>query len=269
MLRYPAEVQSGDFVTLTPHEYRSNASGANGPAVGPPIILYMPNSTPAMQNGQQWEKEPFVGPFGEIKRDVAAAVVGGSTDGIANPSTGKTGILDGLKVAGNNVGKIPAAIRQGIITKTAELAGVSANQMMAYSRNQIFNPNIELLYEGPGLRSSGLNFSFIPKSPQEAAVVSQIIFNFKVWSTPEEQGNSLYKIPAIWDIKYGGAGGTWMNRFKRAACTNIGVAYNQGLDMHATFSNGYPLRTDLQLNFHEVDVITRRDHQQNPTGAGF
>ena len=75
MLRYPAEVQSGDFVTLTPHEYRSNARGTNGPAVGPPIILYMPNSTPAMQNGQRWEKASFVGPFGEMKRDVAEAVV--------------------------------------------------------------------------------------------------------------------------------------------------------------------------------------------------
>jgi len=268
MLRYPAEVQSGDFITLTPHEYRSNARGTNGPAVGPPIILYMPNSTPAMQNGQRWEKASFVGPFGEMKRDVAEAVVAGATRGIGDGPTGRTGIIDGLKEVGSNIGKIPDAIRQGIISETAKIAGTSAQGIMAFSRGEIFNPNIELLYEGPGLRSFGLNFSFIPKDEMEAATVSQIILNLKVWSTPEDNG-AKYKIPAVWDIKYGGAGGTWMNRFKRAACTNIGVAYNQGLDMHATFSNGYPLRTDLQLNFHEVDVITRRDHQQNPTGAGF
>lgn len=268
MLRYPAEVQSGDFITLTPHEYRSNNAGANGPAVGPPIILYMPNSTPAMQNGQKWESVGFEGPIGELKRDIGAAVVRGSTDGIGKGMTGRTGIIDGIKEAGRNINKIPDAVRQKIIYETAKLAGATSNQMMAYSSGQIFNPNIELLYDGPGLRSFGLNFSFIPKDEIEAATVSQIILNFKVWSTPEDLGPK-YKIPAVWDIKYGGAGGTWMNKFKRAACTNIGVAYNQGLDMHATFSNGYPLRTDLQLNFHEVDIITRRDHQSNPTGAGF
>ena len=60
-----------------------------------------------------------------------------------------------------------------------------------------------------------------------------------------------------------------MNRFKRSAMTNIGVQYNAGLDMHATFSNGFPLRTDIQLSFQEVDVITRKDHMTNPMGGGY
>jgi len=268
MLRYPSEVQSGDFITLTPHEYRSNAGGGNGPAVGPPIVLYMPNSTPAMQNGQQWEKQAFQGPLGEIKRDIAGAVVGGASDGIGKGMGGGYGVMNGLQAAGNNVGKLPDALRQGIISKAGQIVGTSANQMMAYSRGEVFNPNIELLYEGPGLRSFGLNFSFIPKDEIEASTVSQILLNFKLWSTPEDQGTK-YKIPAVWSVKYGGAGSTWMNKFKRSAITNIGVQYNAGLDMHATFANGYPIRTDIQLNFHEVEVITRKDHQQNPLGGGF
>ena len=115
MLRYPSEVQSGDFITLTPHEYRSNAAGGNGPPVGPPIVLYMPNSTPPMSNGQQWQKNAFIGPQGEMRRDVAAAIAEGAGAGIGGGMTGRTGIVAGLKEVGNNVGKFPDAIRQGII----------------------------------------------------------------------------------------------------------------------------------------------------------
>jgi len=269
-LRYPTEISSGDHIIFTAHEYRSNAQGGDGPAQGPPIVLYMPNSTPPMQNGQRWEQKKFEGPQGEIRRDVASAIVGSATDGVGQGPTGTYGGAAGLKAIANiGVNKGTDAIRQGIINFAAEkIANTSANQIMAYSSGQIFNPNIELLYEGPGLRSFGINFSFIPKSPAEASTVMQIISNFKVWSTPEDQGTK-YKIPCVWKIRYGGAGGSWMNHFKRAACTNIAVQYNAGLDMHATFSNGCPIRTDIQLSFNEVEVITRKDHQATMNVGGF
>jgi hypothetical protein len=262
MLRYPSEVGSGDFVTLTPHEYRSNASGANGPPVGPPIMIYMPNSTPAMRNGQTWQSESFQGPMGALGRDVSAGIVS-----LVNPGGADTGrnTIDHFKSAIGNVG---GAVQHGITTAAAGIAGKTANQMLAYTKGQIYNPNVELLYDGPAVRQFDFNFNFIPKDPIEASLVAQIILQFKIWSSPEDQGQK-YKVPAVWSVKYGGAGGTWMNRFKRAAMTNIGVQYNAGLDMHATFSNGFPLRTDIQLSFQEVDVITRKDHMTNPFGGGY
>ena len=51
-----------------------------------------------------------------------------------------------------------------------------------------------------------------------------------------------------------------LNKFKKAAMTSISVQYNAGLDQHATFSNGFPIRTDIQMSFQEVDVITSNDH---------
>ena len=266
MLRYPSEVQSGDFITLTPHEYRSNAAGGNGPPVGPPIVLYMPNSTPSMQNSQKWESKAFQGPAGEIKRDIVGGIVAGASDGM--DGSGGFGVKRGISALKQSLGRMPDAARQVIIEQSAKMVGATGNQMMAYSRGQIFNPNIELLYDGPNMRSFGLNFAFIPKDENEALTVANIINNLKIWSSPEEQGQK-YKIPAVWSVKYGGAGGTWMNRFKRSAITNIGVQYNAGLDMHATFSNGFPIRTDIQLAFSEVEVITRKDHRQNPFGGGF
>lgn len=268
VLKYPREAQSGsDFVTITAHKYTTNASGTLGPAApGGGIVIYMPNSTPTVSNGQNWQDQKFEGPLGKIKRDIGAAVVGGATAGIdKNDPSQSYGIQEGLSSVQSNMGNIPDAVRQAVISGGAGIAGVSANQMMAYSRQQIFNPNVELLYEGPQMRSFGMNFNFIPKSAREADDVRQIIKYLKIYSTPADRG-TLYEIPYVFKVTYGGLAENFMNKFKRAALTSISVQYNGGLDMHATFSNGCPIRTDISLSFMEVDVIVRSDHIGSPAG---
>ena len=269
VLRYPHEVQNGsDFVTITAHKYTTNASQTLG-AVQGSVVLYMPNSTAPVSNGQNWQNEKFEGPLGKIKRDIGAAVVGGAAAGLngvdGQTSSGGYGVGEGLTALDKNMGNIPDAVRQAMISGGAAIAGPSANQMLAYSRGQIFNPNVELLYEGPQMRSFGMNFNFIPKDAQEAVSVREIVRFFKVHSSPLNLG-TLYEIPHVFHVAYGGLASNFMNQFKRSALTSISVQYNAGLDMHATFSNGCPIRTDIQLSFMEVDVVTRKDHQ---TGAGF
>lgn len=270
VLRYPKEVQSGsDFVTITAHKYTTNATRTVGMAAGGGVVIYMPNSTPPVTNGQNWQDQKFEGPLGKIKRDIGAAVVNGAAAGLngvdGQPSSGGYGIQEGLGAVSKNMGNIPDAVRQAIISGGAGIAGVSANQMMAYSRQQIFNPNVELLYEGPQMRSFGMNFNFIPKDAQEANSVRGIIKYLKVYSSPANMG-TLYEIPYVFRVTYGGLAGNFMNQFKRAALTSISVQYNAGLDMHATFSNGCPIRTDISLSFMEVDVITRDDHSRSTAG---
>ncbi len=271
VLKYPKEVQSGsDFVTITAHKYTTNASRTLGAAApGGGVVIYMPNSTPTVSNGQNWQDQKFEGPLGKIKRDIGAAVVGGAAAGLngvsGQESSGGYGIQEGLSSVQSNMGNIPDAVRQAVISGGAGIAGVSANQMLAYSRQQIFNPNVELLYEGPQMRSFGMNFNFIPKSASEADRVRKIIKYLKIYSTPADRG-TLYEIPYVFQVTYGGMASSFMNKFKRAALTSISVQYNGGLDMHATFSNGCPIRTDISLSFMEVDVIVRSDHGGSPAG---
>lgn len=262
VLRYPHEVQSGsDFVTFTAHKYTTNASGASSGSLGS-VVLYMPNSTPPVSNGQNWQNEKFEGPFGKLKRDIGAVVVGEASKGFKDAG-GSYDTTQALGQVGKN--NIADSVSQAIISGGAGIAGVSANQMLAYTRGQIFNPNVELLYEGPQMRSFGMNFNFIPKSASEAVSVREIIRFFKIHSSPADLG-TLYEIPHVFQVTYGSKAATFMNKFKRAALSSITVQYNAGLDMHATFYNGCPIRTDIQLSFMEVDVITRKDHA---VGAGY
>ena len=265
VLRYPREVQSGsDFVTITAHKYTTNASGTLGAAAGGGVVIYMPNSTPTVSNGQNWQDQKFEGPIGKIKRDLGAVIAGEATNGMEGANSSYDS-REGMAALGNSMGNIGDAARQALVGAGAGIAGVSANQMLAYTRGQIFNPNVELLYEGPQMRSFGMNFNFIPKDAREADSVRKIIKYLKVYSTPADRG-TLYEIPYVFQVTYGGLASNFMNKFKRAALTSISVQYNGGLDMHATFSNGCPIRTDISLSFMEVDVIVRSDHSGSPAG---
>lgn len=289
-LTYPKDLQTDhvDYITFTHHEYRTNrniaGSGVNGtgasnaaaPAGGPAIVLYMPTSTPAMNAANDWGAKNFDGNLG--------AMVGNLAAGASETVMGITDVsYDGMKKTGKKLvgdiqkqfeagGKLAGgAAKQVGVNFIAGVANMNPNQLLAMSRGEIFNPNVELLYSGPKVRGFSMNFTFVPKSADEAVVVNNIIKEFKKWSAPADIGNGMYKVPDVWQVTYmhNGDVNKNMNAFKKAALTNVGVQSNPGLDMHMTFPNGMPVLTTLSLNFTEVDVIIREDHDQAPTNVGY
>lgn len=274
-LKYPLELNEGqvDYVSFTHHKYQSNKVGATAPAEGSPIILYMPASTPAMNQGNNWGAEKFEGPLGAFKRDVGMAganIIDGADLSSAEKgkATGKN-VINQLKsvVAGTDAGGAAKQLGVGMV---AGFAGVNANQLMALSKGQIFNPNVELLYDGPKVRSFSMSFTMVPKSSDESKRINEIVKEFKVWSAPKENGG-MYEVPHIWQVQYMLANkqNPNMNVFKRAALTDVAIQNNQGLNMHMSFDDGMPIITSLALTFTEVDVITRDDHLDASNNVGY
>lgn len=274
-LKYPLELNEGqvDYVSFTHHKYQSNKVGATAPAEGSAIVLYMPATTPALSQSNDWGAEKFEGPLGALKRDIGIAATNvidtadlSSRD--KGKQTGKRIISEIKNVAAN--ADVGGAAKQLGVSAVAGFAGVSPNQLMALSRGKIFNPNVELLYEGPRVRSFNMSFTMVPKSPAESNRINQIIKEFKVWSAPKENGG-MYELPHIWQVQYMLSSGPNpnMNVFKRAALTNVAVQNNQGLNMHMSFDDGMPIITSLALTFTEVDVITRDDHQNASNNVGY
>ena len=165
------------------------------------------------------------------------------------------------------------AVGQGITKAVGQMAGgASENQMLAMAKGEIFNPNMELLYEGPQLRNFSLSFTFLPKSPAEAAVVNDIIRHFKVNSSPSnDRGGNMFGVPNVFQVTYkkDGQDHPYMNRFKRSALADINVSYNAGLPFHSSFVDGMPVKTDMTLSFLEVDILTREDHERETAPVGF
>lgn len=279
-LKYPLELaeKESDYMTFRSFEYRTNqknlgnnGSGGNasGPSKGDTITLFMPTSTPAVSNGNGWEQNNAMGPLESIKRSIATNVAGGildlQTDNISSivESFGKT-------VAGDikNLG-LPA-LRQFGIGAVGGFLGQTPNALLAMSKGLIYNPNIELLYQGPSLRGFNFTFIFTPKSKKEADIVNKIILEFKKWSSPQAK-DGMFEVPVIWEINYmtGSGKNKNMNAFKRCACTNVSTQDNASLDYHMSYADGMPITTTMSLEFMEVDIITRQDHLDSGTNRGY
>ena len=165
MLRYPTKLNEGqsEYVRFTPQKYRSN-QGARPPAVGTQsIVLYMPNSTPTVGNSNNWGRHDFPGPLGDLQRRLGSSLVN-SIQG-ASVGTGVDGIVDSFKQqfeGAVNTQNVTAAGKQFIMQAIPQqLMGSTAAQQLALSRGEIFNPNVELLYNNPELRNFSFNFDMI------------------------------------------------------------------------------------------------------------
>ena len=274
-------VGSGGGGTMTYGAARGLSAGAptgHTGAAAPPssdaksVVLYMPNSTPPVGNSNNWADsgDTFQGPFGAIKKNVGVAGANAIMDVTGGGGGGGLtgGGLDVGRTAGD-IGKLleqsmkgaPGAVGQVGIQATAGLLGTNANALTAISRGQVYNNNVELLYQSPGLRTFSFQFDFIPKSLEEAEIVNQIILNFKMWASPQEN-SSMFEVPYVWQVSYktGSQDNKNMNKFKKAALKNITVQANASTDMHVAHPGGVPIITSIGLDFMEVDVITRQDH---------
>ena len=282
-LKYPAGAggADSDYVIFTPVKYQTNNnangggtsgfSASNGGSAPPPasgaqsVILYMPNSTPGMGNQNDWSKLDFNGPIGDLRRDVStfagknmAAFMDGSMNSDTFEKAGQeiSGGIESIK------GRFKGVGGQMAMQALGSVLGVTPNQMLAIGKGKVFNPNVELLYNAPQVRGFGMSFDMIPKDASEANIINQIIMNFKKWSAPDNLENGMFDIPYVWDVKYmtGQSVNKNMNRFKKAACTNVQVQANSPTPMHVAHVEGVPIVTSLQLSFTEVDIITRKDH---------
>ena len=207
-LKYPSQIgnEGSDYVTFTPYRYKANFDKNDAPPPNDPkaqsVTLYMPNSTPSIGNGQSWAAASFLGPLGNLRKMGGKALGGIAADGFegkyGNPF--EEGGIDALKQRLSNsideykdkigVGGTVASLGQAGMEFAGGIMGVSPNQQLALARGAVFNPNIELFYSAPGLRPFTMSFDFVPKNPQEAEMMNQIILNFKKWSAPKALGDS-------------------------------------------------------------------------------
>ena len=258
-MQYPADLSGeADYVSFQHVEYRGRRGTSDG---GGGITLYLPAPAPAVPMSNSWSSsgEKFAGPVGQFRRDVAETAVGIASAEDFSIGGIRRGLSDTLEKFKNT--KVGPMARQAGMVAAGQLAGVSANQIMSVTRGEIYNPNIEMFYNGPQLRSFDFSFTMSPKSKQDAQAILAICKEFKTWSAPQEDGQK-YKIPHVWKISYGGAAAKYYNKFHAAACTSVNVQYNAGMDQHMTFIDGCPVVTGLMLSFTEVEIVTRKHARQ-------
>ena len=155
-------------------------------------------------------------------------------------------------------------------------ANVSTEQLMARQSGQIFNPNLELLFNGPTLRSFSFSFKFTPRSPQEANQCKQIIRSFKQNMAPKTGGDKVggaaifMKTPNLFELRYrkGNSNHPFLNQFKQCFLTNMSVNYT-GEGVYATYDDASPISMQLNLSFKEIEPVYFDDYDKDSSGVGF
>ena len=194
-------------------------------------------------------------------------------EGIKNPAAAITKFFE------LGVNKVTSALGDDV-TKNAIAAAIAGNAFGVFGGNvsatglisratgQIFNPNMELLFQGVNLRSFSFVFNFVARSRAEGEEIKKIIRTFKKSAVPKNNANDDAKsgvfisAPDIFQLAYmkGNSPHPFLNKFIPAALTSVNVNYT-GSNTYATYYDGTPVHVTMQLDFQELNPIYLEDYE--------
>lgn len=160
-------------------------------------------------------------------------------------------------------------------------ANVNAQSLITRASGQVLQSNMELLFNGPTLRSFPFVFDFAPHDAEEAAEVMQIIRVMKEAIVPKKGSNAglFINSPDLFQLEYITANGRehpFLNKFKVGAVSDISVNYTAS-GTYATYGGSLraPVHIQMSFTFKELNPIYQEDYNQKDTkgnpvgGVGF
>jgi len=181
-------------------------------------------------------------------------------------NTKDEGMLDNLKDGFDAVSGI---------AKTAmnQLMNAVSGGYSDFAQGRAVNPMEEQMLDGVQFRGFTFQYEFYPRSPQEAAMVNQIIYTFRTAMLPDTFGadedtsvENYFNYPNIFDVEYEGPVAKTLDGFLPMVCTKCDVDHFGGQKV-AVFNDGQPLKTTMTLEFLEIKILTQETYQKiSPIG---
>jgi hypothetical protein len=147
-------------------------------------------------------------------------------------------------------------------------ANVSVDQILARQNGTIFNPNLELLFNGVTLRDFRFSFKMTPRSEKERSNVIKIIRTFKKYMAAKKGGekdskNLYLSAPHVFKLSYmkGAKAHPFLHKFKDCALKSVSVNYT-GENVYATYWDGTPISVIIDLNFQELTPIYQDEYKE-------
>ena len=173
----------------------------------------------------------------------------------------------------NTAGDFLADKQGGGVAKAlnAIIAGkaVGTQNLLSRATGAIANPNMELLFNAPGLRAFDFTFQMSPRDPSEAKEIKSIINFFKQgMSVKTTSTNVFLKAPNIFNIDYVtfDENGKMIehpsiNRIKTCALLSCSVDYTPN-NSYMTYSDSSRsmVAYSMNLQFNELDPVYESDY---------
>jgi len=303
MLRYPYEAitEKTDYLQLTIFEYDTAANGTGNELIAANLTNQNPFSSLSIAAGVA--KNKILGKDGvialpmpsNIEDSNSVSYEAGNMDQLTEKGLNiAAGAIDGnlfnVQGLGNKLNELTAQIIGGgkgpdgkpvenplITGETVNLvkkalgasainvfgANVSLNSLLARSEGRILNPNMELLFNGPTLRTFRFSFKMTPRDENESVSIKSIIRTLKKNMAAKGVGDLFLKTPNIFELQYkkGNRPHPFLNLFKPCALTDISVNYT-GENVYATYADGTPISMVMTLTFKELVPIYAEDYDK-------
>ena len=254
-LRYPLDQIPDlgyDFVTFTAYEYIAGdlITSTGDERLGNSVVKISLPILPSIEetNGVDWGKDKM-NIIQAKAAEIATRSIGGADvgDALSNLLSGTAqGIQDIFGQSG---------IKESIIAHFAGQA-VGAN-VLGRQSGSVLNPNLELLFSGPQLRTFNFNFRFRPRFKEENEEIRRIIKAFKRNMHPQRsQGEVFLRTPNVFKIKYyhDGVPHPYLNEIKTCALINFKVNYTPD-NNYMTYQDGGLTGYDVTMSFSELVPI--------------
>jgi hypothetical protein len=123
------------------------------------------------------------------------------------------------------------------------------------------NPKIEVLFENTPQRTFMFDFLLAPSNEEESFAMDQIIRTLRFHASPELLSGLpafMYVSPSEFDITFYNRGeeNIKIPRINTCVLTRILVDYAPE-GTYSTFRNGFPVNCRLQLEFRELEILTK------------
>lgn len=229
---------------------------------------------------------------------IAGAAIGGIQDIMESGAKFENGteagggaVLSAVGNSGKDVANKAGGLSgtQGFITRqlAASAAGIlganiTPDQLLARTQGEILNPNMELLFNGPTLRSFRFSFKITPRNETEAGEIKKIIRCFKQSMAPKVgsgiaevnaagASDTFLRTPNVFELTYkqGGDEHEFLNKFKQCFLESVNVNYTAD-GTYATYNDGTPVSMIMDLSFKEIEPVYDVDYDvQGQGGVGY
>lgn len=210
--------------------------------------------------------EDRMGPLAAAAAQLAGNLVEGDIEGAAQGAVDKV-------VSGINDPSTRKVVQAALASKGAKLIGanIDPNSFLARATGQVLNPNLELLFKGPTLRTFSFSFDFAPRDAGEGQMVKKIIWTLKKHMVAKQNASGLIiGTPDIFQLQYktGSRPHAFLNSFKPAALINMDVNYT-GSGTYATYTDATPVHITVLLQFRELNPIYFEEYKDSDTNVGY
>jgi len=286
ILRYPLneDQKDYDYLKVCAYEYKPRGFGEAGQGLtgdyGEPEdkglskkkgshTVYLPMEASGLQesNNVGWGDDK-INALEAAAANIAGGTITGASEGMGQAyKNAMSGSKEGFDQLFG-----PGGVTSGDVAAFFAGQAVGNNNVFTRATGKVMNPNLELLFTGPNLRSFSYSFRFTPREDAEARMVRSIIKMFKKAMAPRRKGGGLFlESPHIFKLKYyfkNGQEHPFLNKIKTCALQSFNVQYAPD-GSYMTYDDGSMTSYTVNMSFGELNPIYEDDIDESSNDMGY